>query len=332
MAKQKSLAEISGKVGYLDRDGIGYRKTRATCVLAAASAYMQSRQDAKLMRVLAKLRKFNFDLERLVPNDLEIVMSRFNAKATAAICGEFRFVRGHGNIRCLGTRSGHCDLCGKGDSRDDGANEDKLLYEFKLTNTKGGTDVWTGSTCIWQHGLHVDGAANADEAKEILRKELQSHIKVWKVEQWQADNPDHEGIPEFWDLFRELRFKSYDRPESFWRAIDMDVWVLIDEWRKQFKGMRSCEKFYTRKTFLSGSKTEHWRATAAFYESFSWAFPIFREARGKMDHTKPWQEREKPAIDFITEKFEARLDAISRAKKSRSKVKRSKAAKSKRVA
>ena len=177
---QKSLAQINHKVGYLDRDGIGYRKTRATAVLASCSNVIRAAQDTELTAVLAKLREKNFELARLKDSELEYVFAYFDEDMTGKIISEFRFVPELGSIRDLKRAEGHCDLCGKGDSRDDGGNEDKLRYQFKLANHAGGQDIWVGSTCIWQHGLHVDGAANADEARRFCARRWPSISSIGK--------------------------------------------------------------------------------------------------------------------------------------------------------
>jgi hypothetical protein len=290
MAKQQTYAEAQGKVGYLDRDGIGYRKTRATAVLAAHSHTIAVKQDKALNAVLARLRAVNFDIARLKSREVEYVFAYFNAKITGQITAEFSFNAGYGAIRDLKSQGGHCDLCGKGDSRDDGGNEDKLRYQFLLHNTAGGQDIWVGSSCIWQHGLHVDGAANMEEAKEVLRKALQDHIRTWKVQDWQLANPDHETIPECWELFRRPpSFRSY--PVEFYEAIGIANYGtdLSKAYYNLYKPLRTASKFYARKLHLTEDKTATWHAARDLAAKISEAFALFREAMNACPPVSDWR-------------------------------------------
>jgi hypothetical protein len=290
MAKQQTYAEATGKVGYLDRDGIGYRKTRATAVLAAHSNTIAAKQDKALTAVLARLRVVNFDIARLKPREVEYVFAYFDAKITASITGEFSFSPSHGSIRDLKSGGGHCDLCGKGDSRDDGGNEDKLRYQFLLRNDKGGQDIWVGSSCIWQHGLHVDGAANMEEAKEVLRKSLQDHIRTWKVQDWQLANPDHETIPECWEAFRRPPgFRAY--PDAFYIAYDAGASAgeLYRAYTRLYKPLRTASKFYARKLHLTEDKTATWREAQGIHAEHTAMMAVFREAANLYPPLSDWR-------------------------------------------
>lgn len=250
-------------------------------------------------------------------------MAAFDEDTTRIICDEYRFNFTLGNIRDLGRCAGHCRLCGKGDSRDDGANRDKLRYEFKLTNIAGGQDLWVGSSCILQHGLHVDGAANAEQAEEILRKSLAEHMRIWKIEAWKAANPDHETIPELWERTRrEPYFMSY--PHDFYRAWGFqDAYHALRDWRKLFKPFRTASRFYERKDFLTEQKTEQWRKWQEIWKGFDEMFGVFREAMELVDQHRHWRDRNyDAAVDFIKQRFEARqqeIEARKSAKKKRRK-------------
>lgn len=290
MGNNKTYAEATGKVGYLDRDGIGYRKTRATAVLAAHSHTIAAKQDKALNAVLARLRVVNFDISRLKPREVEYVFAYFDAKITGQITSEFSFSPSYGSIRDLKSGGGHCDLCGKGDSRDDGENEDKLRYQFLLKNDKGGQDIWVGSSCIWQHGLHVDGAANMEEAKEVLRKSLQDHIRTWKVQDWQLANPDHATIPECWEAFRRPpTFRAY--PDDFY--IDYGMGASANELYKSYirlyKPLRTASKFYDRKLFLTDDKTTVWRDAQKIHADHTAMLAVFREAANLFPASSDWR-------------------------------------------
>lgn len=318
MAKRNetSLAVINGTVGYLDRGGIGYRKVRATSVLAANSHHFLSQETGPLMKVFSKLEKNNYDMERLSARDLEHLYAELDEDTTAQICSEYRFYPDFGNIRDLGNCVGHCRLCGKGDSRDDGGNQDKLRYEFLLTNTAGGQSVWVGSSCILHHGLHVDGAANAEQARAILQKTLSEHIRIWKIEAWKDANPDHETIPELWEkVRREPYFRSY--PDAFFQAYGIsDAYAGIRRWRELFRPFRSASRFYERKGFLTESKTSTWRATQKLWREWDLMFSDFREAMNNhVDQRSPYYQRDyRAALDFISEKKEARARELAAAR------------------
>lgn len=276
--KKVTLAEIKGTVGYLDRDGIGYRKTRATAVLAMHAQCVSAQQDETLTAALAQLRGNNFDLQRLKRKHLEVIYASFDKKLTKKIVDEFQFVPSMGNIRDLGKAEGHCDLCGKGDSRDDGANEDKLRYQYLLTNHAGGQSVWVGSSCIVQHGLHVDGAANAEEAEQILKKSLAEHLKMWKIAKWRDENPDHGTIPDLWRKYSNMPyFRQY--PDAFYAAYGAeDAFKPLREMRAVFRPIRSASRFYERKGFLSDSKTQAWREAQRVWNAVDKMLTLFRKA------------------------------------------------------
>lgn len=293
MAKQ-TLASISGKVGYQSRDGLGYRKTRATAVLAMHSAHVRNKQEPKLEKILGKLRDHNFDQNQLKPSELEYIFAHFDDEMSKAITAEFEFRPTFGSIRDLHRAEGHCDLCGKGDSRDDGGNEDKLRYQFLLTNTAGGESIWVGSSCILQHGLHVDGAANAEEAEVILRKTLQQHLKVWKIEAWKNEHPDHESIMTLWQAFRNIPYYR-DYPDELYGVFGTDALTLLGRHRKAYRAFRTAARFYGKNGFLTESKTAVWLEAKALWAHVTELRDLFREALQKFppkqDSQKWWVKR-----------------------------------------
>tara|TARA_Y100000034_G_scaffold110577_1_gene142838 strand:+ start:2047 stop:3024 length:978 start_codon:yes stop_codon:yes gene_type:complete len=115
----------------------------------------------------------------------------------------------------------YCKLCGHKHTR----------WEFLLRNTReaeGGKDHWTGSTCIVQYGLNVDGEGTAEAALEALNKAINSAKKKANRDDWRAEHPDHEDemarlqkgldradkrVP--WGMFRKLRPKYQQRVKAF---------------------------------------------------------------------------------------------------------------------
>lgn len=326
MAKQ-TLASMGGKVGYQSRDGLGYRKTRATAVLAMHSAFLRSKQEPKLEKILGKLRGLNFDQNQLPPRELEYIYAHFDDEMTKAITGEFEFRPAMGSIRDLHSACGHCDLCGKGDSRDDGGNEDKLRYQFLLSNTAGGESIWVGSSCILQHGLHVDGAANAEEAEAILRKTLQQHLKVWKIEAWKTANPDHASILSLWDSFRTFPYyRAY--PDEYYAVFGLDAVGLLTRHRKAYRPFRTAARFYGRNGFLTESKTAAWVEARDVSARATELHKLFRDVAqrfpAKQDPAKFWVKRHDEAIAELERIRDEREEQIERERKAAAAMRKAK--------
>ena len=313
----QTIAQMTGAVG-LPSSGAGYRRIRATSVLGASSQHVQRMQDADLNKALARLRKVNFDMDRLSNRNVELLYAHFDKKMSKKITDEFQFHASLCNIQDHGTCSAFCDLCGKGDSLDGGENQDKLRYTFKLSNHAGGEDVWVGSSCILQHGLHVDGAATAEEAKEILRKSLQAHLTQWRIEAWQAEHPDHTDIPAQWEAFRYWRPRTYQ--EAYWTALGFDVFQIDRERHAAWKRFRTASKFYARKAHLSintntkseTSKTQDWLEAKRLLKIADLVNPMIREA---MDIR--YRDSEPAAIVFLEGKRKERDEKIARLKAQR---------------
>lgn len=74
-----------------------------------------------------------------------------------------------------------CKLCG----------HQHIRWEFRLANIQGGSDAWTGSTCITKYGLNVKGAQTAEEALALLQGAIREGIRKAEREAWQDEYPDH---------------------------------------------------------------------------------------------------------------------------------------------
>lgn len=291
----------------------GYRRTRATAVLALASNHVARLQDDEFVEALKALRAENFDMDRLDDEAIEVIFAVMDNELSDAVIDEFTFVPKLGNIRDLGGCVGHCDLCGKGDSRDDGANLDKIRYEYRLTNTSGGQDVWVGSTCILQHGLHVEGARSAEEAEKILRQTMQQHLRQWKIEAWRSANPDHAMIPEHWDKLRRTWVRTYHARE--WSALGLDVHKIQRRIYHHVRGrgkqtFRTASKFYARKGFLTEGKTELWREVKRMLLVLDWAMPLLRDARYRFNSIPD-------RLDWLDEQLQAKKKESRRRRKPR---------------
>ncbi len=170
----------------------------------------------------------------------------------------------------------------------------------------------------------MDGAATAEEAKDILRKSLNAHLKQWKIEAWQAEHPDHEEIPAQWQEFRNWRPRSRAQ-EMLWKILGIDLRALDNERWAVFKPFKSASRFYARTGHLpmnekvkSGmSKTQVWEEAKRLLTIRAWVGPIMREAEGMIPYI-PWnatdeakEEMMASAIDFLA-KAKAARDAATK--------------------
>ena len=249
--------------GVKDKHRPGYRVIRSTVVLAQHSAALQDVIDNDLSRVLKRVESVNYDFSQLEDGDLETLYGYFDDKFMNQVKSEFVFIPHHGAIRDNHDRVAICCLCGKGDSKDTDDNEDHIRFEFLLTNTVGGTDVWCGSTCIINYGLKVQGAKTGEEAKRLLEKSLREHKRVWMIEEWQSQNGDHAQIPNQYQEFRRVPYTLrmhgvlYDNfGELQLAGFDMEAArnAAEDTWKE----FRSASRFYQRNGFLTDKKMVSW--------------------------------------------------------------------------
>lgn len=287
------------KNGDEDLRRAGYRRLRATTVLAAHTKHVRELQDQKFEKVLSRLREVNFSLDRLKNKEIEYLFAVMDEDMDSKIVGEFVFEPELGSIRDLGSCIGHCDLCGKGDSRDDGANEDKIRYQFRLKNRAGGDDVWVGSSCIVQHGLHVSGARTSEEAEKLLARTMQQHLALWKIEAWKAAHPDHAEIPEHWQRLRRSYLNHGDR--AAFEALGFPFSKMKERLYHLVRGrgkatFRTASQFYSRKGFLTDSKTELWVEAKTILKALDKGWPLVREARSRFPYN------EAAALDWLEER------------------------------
>jgi len=241
----------------MDSKTIGYRVKRATAVLALNSVTLGTY--SHLRPALEALAAVNFDMERLPDETVQVLYAGLDDTFSAKVLAEFSYVPGRGAVRDNGACVAICNLCGKGDSRDDGANRDHLRYEFRLTNVAGGEPVWTGSTCIINHALKVQGAENAEEARRILEKSFREHLAMWRIEQWQAEHPDHKEIPTQFEQFRTLprdlsSYGRYSRYEGEAALLGLDLGRLSRDASRSFKPFRAAVRKYQRDGHLGFGK------------------------------------------------------------------------------
>jgi len=245
----------------------GYKVLRTTLVLAMHSVYLKTIEDDTLVDAMDVIVASNFDLQRVDTDTLEAVYAHFDEATTAKVLGEYTFRPRHGNIRDLSACIGTCNLCGKGDSRDDGDNQDKIRYEFRLTNTAGGSDVWTGSTCIINHHLKVDGAGTSEEARKALQRAFNQHKEEWKREAWRMAYPDHVDIPALFERNRRIPHRLHyygalGRAEAEIGLLGISFAELRHDARvfnhQPMGAFKKAARWYAGNVYLTPKKQEAW--------------------------------------------------------------------------
>lgn len=238
-----------------------YRVLRSTIVLARSSAALGEIITPELEAALRRAEHVNYDFEQVPAAELEMLYAQFDDAFTARVRGEYEFKSGAESVvvhkECIAT----CRLCGKGDSKETGDNRDHIRFEFKLTNTAGGRDVWCGSTCIVHFGLNVQGAATSDEARKILEQNMRRALRQFEIERWRGEHPDHAEIPGEYQALRRAM-------QALPRTWDLFVPMLLGghgiaselerEWYEASRLFRAASRFYGREHFLTPIKQAAW--------------------------------------------------------------------------
>jgi hypothetical protein len=240
---------------------------RTTLVLAHHSDHVKQLNDELLNKAMQAVAAGNYDFQRIAKKHMELIYAHFDDETSARVLDEFVFRPRWGHIRDLGACIGVCALCGKGDSKDTGDNEDKIRYEFLLSNTSGGTDVWCGSTCIINHHLKVDGAATSAEARKSLERAFREHKEEWKREVWRQAHPDHVDIPALYEEGCTLPSRiRYNGPLAQAEAeiglmgisfAELERDVSVFQWRPM-GAFRKAVRFYTGSRYLTPRKMPAW--------------------------------------------------------------------------
>lgn len=181
IAKRKTRSATKTRMFGHEGPGLHYKHVRTTVVLLMHSTVFREFSLAE-QRAFREIEKCNFDLSAANDSDLEHVFAKLDDEVMARVRREFEFVPTLTSIRNHGACIASCALCGKGDSKDDGSNRDKLQYDFRLQNIAGGGDLWVGSNCIINFGLKVRGAETSEEARAILERNLRECMSLWKKE------------------------------------------------------------------------------------------------------------------------------------------------------
>lgn len=255
--------------------GLHYKHVRTTLTLLKHSTVFRE-FTLREQQSFLNIESLNFDLSAANDDSLQHAFSKLDDEIMKRVRDEFEFTPGIASIRNHGACIATCALCGKGDSKDDGSNEDKLQYDFRLANHAGGDDLWVGRSCIVNFGLKVRGAETSEEARAILERNLRQCMSLWQKEAWRNEHPDHVEMRKHYDAIERAThdFKFYGR----YGQMKSDIYLLTGQTQEQvfrrcaslLRPMRGALRFYERTSYLTESKTEAWRSTKAMLFSLRW--------------------------------------------------------------
>lgn len=272
--------------------GLHYKHVRTTVALFMASTLF-----AKLDEITKKqfdvIVARNYDLSGVPDVVLEATTATLDDDVMKLVQDEFEFIPRMGNIRDHGACIGHCALCGKGNSKqsEGETNLDKLRYDFRLANVRGGTDLWVGADCIVNHALKVKGADTSTEAREILARSLREHIAIWRQEAWRAEHPTHADIPDTYSRIAAAmhewkyygRFGSREQDIEALGQTQRALWFAL---RHACLSMKANARFYERKNFLTECKTDEWKSARALIRSMEWLEGVLRATESMQGEQK----------------------------------------------
>lgn len=272
---RKTRAATKTRMAGHQGPGLHYKHVRTTVVLLMSSTIFRefSPQEQQAFREIERL---NFDLSAAGGTSLEYAFAKLDDEVMARARAQYEFVANEPNsIRNHYDRIATCRLCGKGDSKDDGSNKDKLQYDFRLQNTEGGADLWVGSDCIVNFGLKVRGAETSEEARAILERNLRQCMSLWKKEAWRNEHPDHVELMKHFHALEDAtgEFKYYGKYGR--RGPDIAILgqsqnTIFRRCQALLRCMRGALRFYQRTNYLTPSKTEEWRQTKLWLFSLGW--------------------------------------------------------------
>lgn len=273
-AKRKTRSATKTRMAGHEGPGLHYKHVRTTIVLLKHSTVFRE-FTLREQQAFLNIESLNFDLSAATDDALEFAFAKLDDEIMKRVRSEYEFVPGLASIRNHRACIASCALCGKGDSKDDGSNRDKLQYDFRLANHAGGDDLWVGSNCIVNFGLKVRGAETSEEARAILERNLRECMSIWMKEAWRNDHPDHAEMRKHYDALERAThdFRYYGR----YGQMKHDIFTLGQSQEMVYrrcasllKPMRSALRFYQRTSYLTESKTETWRATKGLLFSLRW--------------------------------------------------------------
>lgn len=150
----------------------------------------------------------------------------------------------------------HCPLCG----------HKHIRWGFSLRNTakaetrsEMGSDLLTGSTCVVQYGLRVDGETTAEAALAALNAAIARLTRKAECEDWQKEHPDHVAELAIVAEAEALVGKHWwsHVPGAARAALPHDWGQYRSERHKTFaKWARATVKYHAAHGFLTPERTE----------------------------------------------------------------------------
>lgn len=222
--------------------------------------------------------ELNWDIEALTPREAEAIWSFVDDALTARAVSEF-----HANTQTIRDWSRTefpngedcCKLCG----------QQHIRWEFDLVNVAGGRSTRTGSTCIVEYGLSVDGEGTAEEAIAALTSAINRAKRKAECEDWQAAHPDHEvRMSRLSDAFERI---SRDPAYQSWR-------YLRANWKGRLKPVlgpvKAAIKYYRREGWLTAHRTDQLFGDTDLWQTVIGMDAELAEAQAKVVESRAfWQ-------------------------------------------
>lgn len=201
----------------------------------------------RLKTSINNLEAVDWDLESLDKVDQETIFGLVN-DGLADRCRD-EFVADLSTIRDLDRDPNPtnprklCTLCG----------HHPIRWEFDLTNVAGGTSTKTGSVCIEEYGLNVDGYGSAEAALKALHSAIRLAKRKAEIEDWQEAHPDHSArMKRIEEAGKWCRLHAKLRPWQLYQLVRPDWESTVDR-----LGIRAlaCVRHYRRHGLLSPART-----------------------------------------------------------------------------
>jgi hypothetical protein len=193
-----------------------------------------------LKRVINRLAKIDWDMDALTAKELDTVYAHVDDDLAERAKAEFT-----ADTASIVDHRGNdwtCSLCGHQGCR----------WEFTLENVAGGTSVKTGSHCIIEYALSVDGEISAEEALKRLRAAISRMKRAEEREKWQEANPCHVAdMAMLKDAYEYVRRPINVR--SLWSYLKAGWNRRVGPWQKKAKATL---KYYNREGFLTQKRTD----------------------------------------------------------------------------
>tara|TARA_Y100000034_G_scaffold65317_1_gene78967 strand:- start:98 stop:1096 length:999 start_codon:yes stop_codon:yes gene_type:complete len=201
----------------------------------------------ELRPVLETLAGFDWDMKALDRESVETIFAFVDddlaANATSEYVADTQSITDWS--RDPAVREGDfvptCRLCG----------HHHIRWDFILKNVAGGRDHNTGSTCIIEYGLSVDGDGTAEEALERLKGAISKAKRKADREDWEAAHPDADAAIK---TIANALIDAETKPAgwSMWSA-------LKPNWKTRAKSFakvaRAVTKYYAKHGFLTAQRT-----------------------------------------------------------------------------